>query len=212
MYEAILGILIGLGLAAACGFRVFVPLLVLSLGARSGLVGLSSGLSWIGSDAALVAFATASALEVAGYWIPWLDHALDSVASPAAVVAGSLAAASQMGDITIGLAGSSGGDVLKWAAAIIAGGGVAGVVQGASVATRAVSTVSTAGVANPIVSTVESVASAVLSVLAIVAPLVAGVALLTILVVVVRWVLRRRRRRVRLAVERSAESANTAAI
>ena len=46
----------GLGLAAACGFRVFVPLLVLSLAARYGDLRLVEGFDWIGSLPALVCF------------------------------------------------------------------------------------------------------------------------------------------------------------
>lgn len=192
MYEAILGALVGLGLAAACGFRVFVPLLVLAVAARSGAVNLSSGMNWLSSDGAIVAFATASLLEVIGYWVPWIDHALDVVASPAAVVAGTIAAASQFADL---------GPMLRWTAAIIAGGGLAGAVQATSVATRVVSTASTAGVGNPIISALHSLWSLVLSVLAVVAPIVAGV-LVLLLVSLVTWrVWRRfgRRRQVRAA-------------
>lgn len=187
MYEAILGVLIGLGLAAACGFRVFVPLLCLAVASRAGMVNLSSGMNWISTDGAIVAFATASLLEVIGYWVPWIDHALDVVASPAAVVAGTIAAASQFADV---------GPMLKWSGAIVAGGGMAGVVQVTSVGTRAVSTATTAGIGNPIISTIHTVWAFVLSILAIVAPIVAGVLLLTILLVVVwrvrRWRARRR--------------------
>lgn len=181
MYEAIVGALVGLGLAAACGFRVFVPLLVLSLAARTGQVSLSGSMAWLASDGAMIAFATASVLEVVGYWVPWIDHALDVVASPAAVVAGTIAAASQFADL---------GPMLGWTAAIIAGGGLAGAVQATSVGTRAASTITTAGVGNPIISAVQSAGSVVLSVAAVLAPIVAGVLLLALVVLVV-WSLRR---------------------
>ncbi|MCC6322406.1 MAG: DUF4126 domain-containing protein [Phycisphaerales bacterium] len=187
MYEAIIGALVGLGLAAACGFRVFVPLLVLSIAARAGQVNLSGGMSWLTSDGAIIAFATASVLEVIGYWVPWIDHGLDVVASPAAIIAGTIAAASQFADL---------GPMLRWTAAIIAGGGLAGVVQATSVGTRAVSTVTTAGVGNPIVSAVHSIWSLVLSVLAVVAPIVAGFVLLIVIPLIGwrlwRWFARRR--------------------
>ncbi len=186
IYETVLGVMVGLGLAAACGFRVFVPLLVLAVAARAGQVSLGSGMSWIGSDAAIVAFATASLLEVVAYWVPWLDHALDVVASPAAVVAGSIVAGSQFVDV-----GGSAGPMLRWAAAIVAGGGLAGAVQATSVATRAVSTVTTAGMGNPIVSAAESVWAVVMSIVAVVAPIAAGVLVLVVLGVigwrVFRW-------------------------
>ncbi len=172
MYESILGVTIGLGLAAACGFRVFVPMLVLSVAHRAGAVELGSGTAWLGSDAALVALASATVLEIAAYWVPWIDHALDTAATPAAVVAGTLVAGSQMADL---------GPMMQWACAIIAGGGIAGAVQASTVVTRAASTVTTAGLANPVISAAESAGSAVLAVLAVIAPFVAAAAVVVVL-------------------------------
>lgn len=179
MYESLLGVMVGLGLAAACGFRVFVPLLVLSIAHRAGAVSLGSGTAWIGSDAALIALATATALEVVGYWVPWLDHVLDTAATPAAVVAGTLVAGSQMADF---------GPFMQWACALIAGGGVAATVQVATVATRAVSTVATAGLSNPIVGTLESAGAAVMAALAVVAPVIGAVVLVGVMAAAV-WLI-----------------------
>jgi hypothetical protein len=104
--------LIGIGLAAACGFRVFVPMLVMSIAVKAGLLDLTDGWSWLGSWTALVALFVATVAEVSGYYIPWFDHLLDTMASPAAVVAGTLATAACI----------SGMDpLLQWSAAIIAG-------------------------------------------------------------------------------------------
>ena len=86
--QTIAAIGVGLGLAAACGFRVFVPLLVLSLAANWGYVPLAPGWTWIGTSPAIIAFGTATLLEAFGYFIPWVDHALDVAATPAAVLAG----------------------------------------------------------------------------------------------------------------------------
>lgn len=82
MDNLLLAILLGIGLAAACGFRIFVPLLVMSIATRSGEIHLASGFDWIGSTPALVIFATATALEIGAYYIPWLDSLLDLIASP----------------------------------------------------------------------------------------------------------------------------------
>lgn len=186
MYDTILGVIIGLGLAAACGFRVFVPLLVLSVAHRAGAVELGSGTAWIGSDAALIALVSATVLEVAAYWVPWIDHALDAAATPAAVVAGTLAAGSQLADL---------GPMMQWACALVAGGGIAGAVQATTVVTRAASTVTTAGLANPVISAAESAGSAVLAALAVVAPFVAAAAVFAILGFVGWTLLRWRSRR-----------------
>jgi len=180
-----LTILIGIGLAAACGYRVFVPFLVLSIAALSGHVTLASGFEWIGTPPALIVFGIATVVEVLAYYIPWLDNLLDTVATPVAVVAGVVIAASVVGDIS---------PFLKWTLAAIAGGGVAAAVQASTVAVRGASTVTTGGVGNPVVSTGELGGSLVTSVLSVVVPVVA-VALVVIFFVVVVRVVRRLRRR-----------------
>jgi len=159
--ETILSLLIGMGLSAACGFRVFVPLLVVSLASRSGHLDLASGFEWMGSDAALIAFAAATVLEIAAYYIPWVDNLLDTVASPAAVVAGTLVTASLVSDMS---------PFLKWSLAIIAGGGIAGLVQGTTVVTRGASSAGTGGLANPILATAELGGSLFTSLLSLAMP------------------------------------------
>lgn len=195
--DSVLAILIGVCLAAACGFRVFVPLLVLGIASRAGMVNLGESLNWIGAWPAVIAFSVASLAEVIAYKVPWLDHALDTLASPAAVVAGTIVAASQIGAI------GSVDPFLQWSGAIIAGGGAAGLVQATSVSTRAVSTIGTAGVLNPIISAGQSLLSVVASVLAIVAPIVAIIFLVVAIALIVRlifWFRRSRRPPVVVAV------------
>jgi hypothetical protein len=108
-------------------------------------------------------------VEVAAMHVPWIDHALDTLASPAAVVAGALVAASTMGDLD---------PTVRWSAALIAGGGAAGVVQASTVAVRATSTAFTGGMGNPIVASAEAGLSLVTAVMAILAPFLAMVALI----------------------------------
>lgn len=169
-----LAICAGVGLAAACGLRVFVPLFVTGLAVHFGHMHPPGGLDWVGSMPALVMFAVATVVEVVAYYVPWLDHALDTVTSPGAVVAGVLVAAAAMPDLH---------PAVRWSAALVAGGGPAAVVQAGSVVTRAVSGASTAGVGNPVVSTAEWVMSLVLSILAIVVPVLAA----AIVVVFILW-------------------------
>src|SRR5579864_205745 len=92
--ETILCVCLGIGLAAACGFRVFVPFLIMSIASLSGHLQLAHGFEWIGTYPALTTFSVATFLEVAGYYVPWVDHLLDTVATPAAVVAGIIVTAS----------------------------------------------------------------------------------------------------------------------
>lgn len=162
--ETILSLCVGLGLSAACGFRVFVPLLIMSLASYSGHLTLAPSFQWIGTEPALIAFAVATVLEVAGYYIPWVDNLLDSVATPAAIVAGTVITASMITDMS---------PFLKWTMAVIAGGGAAGLVQAATVLVRGASTAATAGLANPILATAELGGSIFTSLLSLMAPVLA---------------------------------------
>jgi len=171
--EMLMSVALGIGLSAAAGFRVFVPLLALSIAALSGTVELSPGFAWIGSIPALVAFATATVLEVLAYYVPWLDNLMDSIATPTAVVAGVVASASVITDLP---------PLVRWVVALIGGGGAAGVIQGASALLRLKSTAFTAGLANPLLATGELVGSLFTSALALIAPFLA-VTLLGVLAV-----------------------------
>lgn len=162
--ETLLSLLIGVGLSAACGFRVFVPLLVVSIAAKAGHLSLAPGLDWIASDAALAAFAVATVLEIAAYYVPWLDNALDSIASPAAVIAGTIITAAVVTDVS---------PLLRWSLAFIAGGGAAGIVQASTVLVRGASSAGTVGLANPAVATAELGGSLVTSALSLWVPVVA---------------------------------------
>lgn len=185
MVDTVLSILIGLGLAAACGFRVFVPLLIMSLATRAevGHLALGGNFAWIGSTPALIAFSVATVLEIAGYYIPWVDNLLDTVATPTAVVAGILVTASAMGDTS---------PFLKWTLAVLAGGGTTAVFQGITSVARHVSSFTTGGLGNPVLATAEAGGSALLAVLAITLPVVAFLLVVGLLYLGVKKLLFRR--------------------
>ena len=165
--ETLLGLFVGIGLSAACGFRIFVPLLGMSIASMTGHIQLSAGFDWIGTWPALIAFSAATTLEVGAYYVPWVDHLLDAVATPTAIVAGTLVTASMVGDIS---------PFLKWSLAAIAGGGVAGTVQLGTVATRGASLVATGGGGNFVVSTMELASSVLMTIFAIVVPVICLIA------------------------------------
>lgn len=173
----LISVAIGLGLAAACGFRVFTPLLIAGIAAHWGDLRLASGFEWLGSIPALIAFGTATLLEIGAYYFPWLDHALDLAATPTAVIAGMVAAASVMTDLP---------PLIKWTATIIGGGGAAGLIQTASVLLRLKSTALTGGLGNPLLATTEAVGSVVTAIVAIVLPLVAVIGIVVVLILVTR--------------------------
>ena len=174
---SLLSLAFGIGLSAACGFRVFVPLLVLGLAARTGVLAVSPGFEWIGTDPALVALGTATVLEVLAYFVPWLDHVLDALATPTAVIAGILASAAVLTDLP---------PVLRWGLAVIAGGGAAGLVQGASVLVRLKSTALAGGLANPAVALVELAGSLLTALLAVALPLLAVALVLALCILAFR--------------------------
>jgi len=182
--------LIGLALSATCGFRVFVPLLAVCIATRAekaegeSYVQLAGNFSWLASDPAFVVFLVAAIFEIAGYYLPIIDNFLDTLATPAAVVAGTLITAAFLVDMEPWL----------WVLGVVAGGGTAGAVQATTVVARAASTVTTGGLGNPVVATVETGYSFLGSLLAVViAPLALAVSLLLVFTGVFIWIRRRRR-------------------
>jgi len=160
----VLSIALGIGLAAAVGFRVFLPMLVMSVAAYTGHLPLSSGFAWLATPAALVMLSVAALLEILAYYIPGVDNLLDAIATPAALVAGTVVSAAVMTDLP---------PIVKWTTALIAGGGAAGLTQGLTSLLRAKSTLTTAGLGNHLIATGEIGAALLLSLLALAAPLLA---------------------------------------
>jgi hypothetical protein len=171
--ESVLAVIVGIGLAASCGFRVFVPMLVVSAAAHGGYLNLAHGFQWLGTWPALVALAIAAVVEVAAYFVPWLDNLLDTIASPLSVVAGVVLFAASVTELD---------PFLHWSLAIIAGGGAAALVQGGTVLTRLASTATTGGLANFVLATVEALAGALFPAMAIIVPVLALVLLLGVVV------------------------------
>jgi hypothetical protein len=181
--DPLLGIPVGLALSTAAGLRVFIPLLLTSLAARFAYLTLAPGMTWIASDAALIAFATAAMVEIAAYYVPWLDNIADAVAGPAAVTAGIIEMAAVTPDLP---------PLVRWTVAVIAGGGIAGLAQLGTTLLRLKSSTLTAGVGNPVVATGELIGSLALAILGLLAPLVAVVIVVILLAVLARRLFRRR--------------------
>ena len=168
-----LSIALGIGLAAATGFRVFLPMLVMSAAAYSGHLQLGDSFAWLGTPSALTLLSVAALAEILGYYIPGVDNLLDALATPAAFVAGTLVAAAVITDLP---------PLVKWSTAIIAGGGVAGLTQSITAVLRAKSTVLTGGLGNSVIATGELGGALIVSLLALAAPFAA-----LLLVIVLLW-------------------------
>lgn len=180
MGETILSFLLGIGLSAAVGFRVFVPMLVVSLASMAGWITLSPGFQWLGTPVAALVFAVATLVELLGFLIPWVSNALDTIATPAAAIAGVIMMAAVLSDMS---------PIARWALAIIAGGGVALTVQGATVVTRAVAAGSTGGAANPLVAILEALGALMVTITTLVIPAIMGILVLIVVLLLLRIVI-----------------------
>jgi hypothetical protein len=182
--EWIMSACIGVGLAACCGFRVFVPLLIASVATKLGVVGTMTGFEWIGGWPALLGLAIATVFEIGAYYIPWLDNLLDTIATPASIIAGTLLSTSFL---------HIDNPVLHWGLGLMLGGSSAGIVQAGTSLLRLGSTAATGGVANPVVATGENVASVGLSIFTIFLPLIAVVLIVLILIFIISRLVARRK-------------------
>jgi len=173
--ETVISIFLGVGLAASVGFRVFLPLFALSLAAYFNLWELNENWQWIGSITAIITLGVATLLEVFAYFIPWVDNVLDSFAVPLAAIAGTAVMVSTIANMD---------PMVTWGLAIIAGGGTATAIKGASATGRLASTATTGGLANPVIGLVETGTAAVVTTASIFAPLIAMFLVIIILVLI----------------------------
>jgi hypothetical protein len=184
-FDLALSVALGIGLAAATGFRVFLPMLVTSIAANTGHLPLAESFAWLGTPAALIVLGVAALAEILGYYIPGIDNLLDALATPAALVAGTVVSAAVITDLP---------PMVKWATAIIAGGGIAGLMQSMTAILRAKSTVLTGGIGNPVIATTELGSSLIVSLLALAAPFAALLLVVLFLWLALRFLLRLTRR------------------
>jgi len=184
--QVALALAAGIGLSASCGFRVFLPPLIVSLASMAGFVDLGEDFAWMGTWQAAVAFGVAAVVEIAAYYIPALDNFLDTISVPLSTIAG-------LG-ITAALLGSDVSPALRWILAVIAGGGTAIATSTATAGIRAASTTTTAGLGNGLFSTLEAGTSTILSIIAIALPIL-GLVLAILVFVLVRKLIRKIRNR-----------------
>lgn len=167
---------IGIGLAAATGFRVFLPMFAVSLASYMGWIPMNENFEWLAGLPTVITTGIATVVEILAYYIPYVDHLLDTLSVPLATVAGSVMFASQFADI---------GTFPQWALALIAGGGTAAAISSGFAGTRAASTATTGGLGNSVVATTETAGAGIMSVLAMTAPLIAFIAAIILIVVVI---------------------------
>lgn len=170
--ELLSGLLSSLGLSGAAGLNAYIPLLLVGLLGRVGVLNLSDPFSLIEQPWALVGIGVLGLLDFVGDKIPGVDHALHLVGGVVNAAAGAVLFAAQTGVADVPPA-------LSMALGLV----VAGSVHATRAAVRPVATATTGGLGNPVVSSVEDGTSLLLSVLAVFVP-VLSVALLAVVAVV----------------------------
>ncbi|WP_310992031.1 DUF4126 domain-containing protein [Aequorivita marina] len=185
-FNIIVSIFLGIGLAAAVGFRVFLPLLVLSLAGFYEVIPLNESWQWVGSLTAVITMGVATAIETFGYYIPWLDNVLDTIALPLATLAGTIVIVATVADLS---------PVVTWALAIIAGGGTAAAIKGNTAAARLTSSTTTGGLANPVLTTVETGSSMVMAIASIFVPVIAFVLVVFLFFMIFKFYKKLRKKR-----------------
>ena len=176
--QLVVGACVGISLSAACGFRVFLPLLAVSIAAHFFGFKVNADFEWIGSWISIVSLATATIVEIVAYYLPFVDNLLDLINVPLAFVAGALVMSGVLPDVH---------PYLKWSIAGLLGSSAAGLTQLATTIIRGASTATTAGVGNNVVSSSENVCATVFSLGAILFPLIAIVVVTIILCVLGSW-------------------------
>lgn len=154
MDPLLLGTATAFGLAASAGLNTTLPLLVVGLLARMGLLGLAAPYDALASDVTLGGLGLLALLEIVGDKVPGLDSVVQAVQWPLAAAAGAILFASQASVVTR----------VSPELAILLGLLTAATVHGARSAVRPMVTAFTAGLGNGVVSTAED-ASALLLVL-----------------------------------------------
>lgn len=166
---------IGVGLAAATGFRVFLPMFAVSLASYMNWIPMNESFEWLAGLPTLITTGIATIVEILAYYIPFVDHLLDTMSIPLATIAGSVMFASQFADM---------GTFPQWALALIAGGGTAAAISSGFAGTRAASTATTGGFGNSVVATTETAGAGLMSVLALAAPFIAFLIAIVLIILV----------------------------
>jgi len=171
----------GIALSACCGFRVSIPMLIAGLSARFNMFQFSDSFTWLASTPALLSLGTASVLEIAAYYIPFIDNLLDSIAAPLSMLAGTLVATSLL---------PIDHEWLKWIVGIIAGGGGAGLIASGAGLLRLFSSKATLGTGNAVVATTENVSAIGGSILSLLIPVFTAIIFIIIFIYLMKKIIK----------------------
>lgn len=182
--EILTAMALGIGLSASTGFRVFIPLLIAGIAARFGVLPMNESFAWLSSNAGLGSLGVATVVEIAAYYIPFVDNLLDHISTPLSIGAGTLISASVL---------PIDNEMVKWLSGFILGGGSAALVQGATAALRLGSSGTTGGAANFLLASGENIAAIVTPILSILLPIVMSILILLTFWIALRLITRRKK-------------------
>ncbi|MGD1865674.1 MAG: DUF4126 domain-containing protein [Phormidesmis sp.] len=186
--NALVSLCIGVGLSTSTGFRILVPFASLNAAALFGGFTLPPEMAWLNSYPAFFGLLIGTLIEVAAFYVPWVNDALDTVEFPAAVIAGTYLTGTFAADLPT---------LMQWSLAIFAGGGSAGAIQGLTSVTRLTSNTATGGCATPVTASVEWLSALVLAILSLTLPVLA----IALVIIVVLYALRKLSKR-RVSIKR----------
>jgi hypothetical protein len=181
---ALLSVPAAFGLAGASGLNASLPLLIVSVLARVGLIHLSSPYDALQSDVAFYGLIVLAVVEFGMDKIPILDSIGHVVMTPVAAASGAILFASQTGTVSAADPG------LMVLASLLVGGSISTAIHITRSTARPFANLAVLG---PPLSLLEDAASAGLSFAALLAPFAVPVVAVLIVVVAVLVVQRRRR-------------------
>jgi hypothetical protein len=174
--DPVTAVITGLGLAGAAGLNAYVPLLVVGLLGRAGVLHLTAPYDSLTDTPVLAVLGVLFAIEFLADKVPGVDSVNDVVQTVVRPAAGAVLMAGSLG---------IGTSLPPWVG-VVAGIVTAGGIHATKAAARPVVNVSTAGVGGPVVSLIEDAVSLAASLLAVLAPI-----LLVVFVAGLVWWLRR---------------------
>jgi hypothetical protein len=170
-FQALSAVCLGIALSACCGFRVFIPLLAVSVAAFFDFLPLPADMQWLGSVTAIICFTVAAIAEISAYYIPFLDNILDIIATPLAIAAGSMLAFAVFPI-------PADNHLVRFVLGLLTGGVTAGVIQTGTSMLRLFTTKATTGAGNVLVASGENAAAVTITFLAFLMPVVMACILL----------------------------------
>lgn len=184
MNPALLSLPAAFGLAGASGLNATLPLVIVSLLARLGLIHLASPYDALESDIAFYGLIVLAVIEFAMDKIPAIDSVGHVIMLPVSAAAGGILFASQTGTVTWVNPG------VAVVASVLVGAGLAGTIHATRAIVRPFSNIALLG---PGLSLFEDIAAAALTFVALLMPLAVPAVVVALIAGAVILVRRRRR-------------------